>query len=402
MGDVVRWLHFSAVMLATAVIVTCAGTSESTPDHTIAGGGGSAGGEGGKGGSPAVGGSDGGAKLMAQSCPDGSYAVDLDADGMLICAPFDADVAAAVQQGCSLYFGWRDGCSGCSAGPSKAGRVDASSCDNIAGADNTCTEATLGAASLPLFGLNTDGDVDGNDMFYAGWYCLRDGETSSVGPCGSGEHAVRVTALGHVTCMSSVRMVAEYVRDHCSLYFGWRDGCSGCPDPPAKWGFQRGTVCELGVGSDSVCGIPFVDAQWVPMVGINTDGDVDDNDTFFVGLSCDEGSADTQPATERCPFGTLLVGINDDGTLQCASPSVDIAPIVRSACRVYFGYRDGCGGCTDPPAKWGSTSTLDCDPTGGSTCGAHLLDGATINLLGINTDGDVDGNDKLYVGLSCG
>jgi hypothetical protein len=253
--------------------------------------------------------------------------------------------------------------------------------------------------TLALFGLNTDGDVDGNDMFYAGWHCPPAGETPHAGPCGPDAHAVAASLHG-VACLPAERMVAEYVRDHCSLYLGWRDGCSSCPDPPSKWGKQRGHDCQVS-GSDSVCGAPFVGARWVTMVGINTDGDVDDNDRFFVGLHCSEGSVDEVSAPDRCPFGTLLIGINDDGTLRCASPSPDIAPAVIDACRLVFGYRDSCNGCTDPPVKWGSTGTNDCQPTQSSSCAAHMLDGVSVNLLSLVSDGDVDGNDKFYVGLTC-
>lgn len=382
-------------------LAACAGTSETSPPDESSGGAGATGGEGGAGAGVSAGGAGGAVGLIPQACPVDTYAVDIDDDGMLGCAPLDVDVASAVENNCSFYFGWRDGCSGCTSGPAKAGRVDGSSCENLAGADNTCSEATLGAVTLPVFGLNTDGDVDGNDMFYLGWYCREAGETGLAGPCEAGEHAVRVTTDGFVECVPSERIVADYVRESCSVYFGWRDGCNGCANPPSKWGVQGGLSCEIGAGADNFCGAPFVGEQWVPQIGINTDGDVDDNDTFFVGVSCDAGVADEVVATDRCPFGTLLVGIDEGGGFRCASPSPAIAPVVQDDCAIYFGYRDGCGACASPPVKWGRATTASCDAAAGSTCGAHDLGGTTVNLLGIRTDGDVDGNDKLYVGLSC-
>ena len=45
-------------------------------------------------------------------------------------------------------------------------------CANGAGADNTCTTQTLGSTSLPMFGLNFDGDVDNNDLLNLGLHCF--------------------------------------------------------------------------------------------------------------------------------------------------------------------------------------------------------------------------------------
>lgn len=392
------------ILIPTTVLLlfaACAGDAEETSptDATTSAGGMGTGGEAvttttATGGAPPM--------LTPQSCPDGTYAVALGEDGMLTCAAFDGDVAAAVDSECEIYFGWRDSCNACTAGPSKYGKVSGHACENIAGADNTCTTPTLGAAAVNLFGLNTDGDVDGNDMFYTSLYCRRTGETPLAGPCEAGEHAVGVEVDGSVACMPTSAIVAEYVRDHCTVYFGWRDSCNGCPDPPSKWGSQRDADCAIGAGADNTCGVPFVDDQWIAHIGINTDGDVDDNDTFFIGLSCDAPAPTTVAGEGGCPFGTLLTGINDDGTLQCTSPTADIAPTVRDACQLFLGYRDSCGACTDDPVKWGATSTTTCDAAVGSTCGNHDLGGVSVNLLGVRSDGDVDGNDKFYAGFSCG
>lgn len=376
-------------------------TSAEVPPPTTGSGGSAAGGAGGAGGAVTSGAGGEAPRLVPQRCPDDTFAVGLDGDGMLTCAPLDVDVAAGVRSGCELYAGWRDGCNGCTAGPSKVGRTGGHACQNVAGADNTCIDATLGAETVSLFGLNTDGDVDNNDMFYLGWHCALAGETALAGPCEAGEHAVRVTVDGSVACMPTARLVADYVREHCSVFWGWRDGCSGCASPPSKWSRQRGVDCEVGAGADSVCGTPFVDGQWVTLAGVNTDGDVDDNDTFFVGLSCERGDATELASEDGCPFGTLLVGIDEDEAHVCASPSAAIAPGVRDGCRLQFGYRDGCGGCTTPPVKWGSVGTGSCQVGQGATCGDHDLGGTTVSLLGVRTDGDVDDNDKFYFGLTC-
>jgi hypothetical protein len=54
----------------------------------------------------------------------------------------------------------------------KWGRVSPTTCANGAGADNTCTMQTLGSTSLPMFGLNFDGDVDNNDLLNLGLHCF--------------------------------------------------------------------------------------------------------------------------------------------------------------------------------------------------------------------------------------
>ena len=46
-----------------------------------------------------------------------------------------------------------------------------STCINGAGSDNTCQTATLGGATVRLFGLNTDNIVNDDDRFYAGFTC---------------------------------------------------------------------------------------------------------------------------------------------------------------------------------------------------------------------------------------
>ncbi|MCA9624602.1 MAG: hypothetical protein KC731_36510, partial [Myxococcales bacterium] len=65
----------------------------------------------------------------------------------------------------------RDSCTGCTTAPSRWGRVRSGGCDNGLGSTNTCTTATLGTATLHLFGLNTGGDVNDDDKFHFGWSC---------------------------------------------------------------------------------------------------------------------------------------------------------------------------------------------------------------------------------------
>ena len=80
-----------------------------------------------------------------------------------------------------------------------------------------------------------------------------------------------------------------------------------------------------------------------------------------------------------------------------------IAETLREGCYVYFGWRDSCNGCTDDPSKWGRVNTVSCENGVGNanTCAATPINGTTVQLFGLNTDGDVGGDDKLYVGLRC-
>jgi hypothetical protein len=42
---------------------------------------------------------------------------------------------------------------------------------NGVGSNDTCTDATLGAETVRLFGLNTEGTVNNDDKFYTGFRC---------------------------------------------------------------------------------------------------------------------------------------------------------------------------------------------------------------------------------------
>ena len=76
-------------------------------------------------------------------------------------------------------------------------------------------------------------------------------------------------------------------RDHCTLYAGWRDSCNECTTAPAKWGSVRQGVCANGVGVDDTCNTFLLGADMVTMFGLNTDGDVDNDDKFHVGFRCE-------------------------------------------------------------------------------------------------------------------
>ena len=76
---------------------------------------------------------------------------------------------------CYIYFGWRDGCNSCTNKPRKAGRVRPGYCQGALGEisdSNSCTDHKLGGNTVRMFGLNTDGVVNGDDMFWIGFRCF--------------------------------------------------------------------------------------------------------------------------------------------------------------------------------------------------------------------------------------
>jgi hypothetical protein len=398
-----RFLLCLGLSVAACGAAACGGTSEEVGSGGAPPPGSGGGGMGGS--PPSVGGQGGdGPSFIEQACPEGTYAVALDEDGMLACEAIDAGaLAAPVNDACAVYSGWNDGCNGCLGPPSKWGRAGDALCEIGAGEDNSCVEPVLAGAAVPMFGLNTNGDVDGNDTFHFGLHCPAVGETPTPGPCGPGEYVVSATPEGTTQCLPAGKLAVNYVRDECGLYAGWRDGCDGCVDPPSKWGHTHGTSCEIGAGAEMTCAAQFLAGDWVVQIGVNADGDVDGNDKFYLGLECAAPADAGGPASGRCPFGQLVVGLHADNTLECASPAAVMAATLRESCFTYFGYTDGCEGCLADPAKWGRASSVACEPGAGgdSGCVSANLGGADVALVGMNTDGDVDGNDMFYVGFRC-
>ena len=76
---------------------------------------------------------------------------------------------------------------------------------------------------------------------------------------------------------------------------------------------------------------------------------------------------------------------------------------VNQNCRIYLGWRDSCDGCVNSPTKWGYATDTSCVNGVGTdnTCQTPNLGGELVQMFGLNPDGDVDGSDKIYVGLHC-
>lgn len=109
-----------------------------------------------------------------------------------------------------------------------------------------------------------------------------------AGSCEGGQFMTGISSTGEPTCGDiPPEVVRDYVNSNCYVYFGWSDSCDGCVDPPAKIGRTRGLDGDCGAsGSDSTCATFDLFGQIVEMAGINTDGDVNGDDKFWVGIKC--------------------------------------------------------------------------------------------------------------------
>lgn len=343
-----------------------------------------------------------GGTVPAQACPPGQLAKGLSGAGTLQCEAVDIAARAAVNAGCAAYLGQSDKCTGCSSAPAKWGFTRADDCMNGAGADSTCAYASLGGKSSLLFGLNTDGDVDGNDKLYLGFACDPGSAELSAGPCAAGSFAVGMNGKA-VTCARATESMLGYVRESCSLYFGQRDDCDGCTLPPARWGRVSSTSCDKGVGSGNTCIQTTLGGSSVTLLSLGIDGDVDGNDKLYLGMHCIAPQAQKSQGNKTCPKGQFISAIEADGSLTCESPAATVASFVSSRCELTFGVRDACDGCSLPPAKWGRVRDGACDGGEGAndTCVMATLGSDAVTLFGLNTVGDMDDNDKLYIGVRC-
>jgi hypothetical protein len=339
---------------------------------------------------------------VASMCPTDQFATGFDSAGMVQCATIDEAAKTSFEKDCFLYAAWRDSCDGCTTVPTKWGRAGGSECVLGTGADDTCTTPSLGGVSVAMLGINTDGDVNDDDKFYVGFQCTTPADTPVAGPCPTGSFLSSVGVDGE-ECVTARGAIAEYLRTSCTLYYGWRDSCDGCTTAPSKWGRVSSTACNNGTGTNNSCTVPTLGAQGVRLFGLNTDGDVNDDDKFYLGLQCTGATTATQTVADTCPAGQLVVGRDSAGQILCASPVPAAEVVVQNGCYLYQGYRDNCGGCSDAPSKWGRTSQNACNNGTGAanTCTIPSLGGTSVRMFGINTDGDVDDNDKFYFGTRC-
>ncbi|HTJ42656.1 MAG TPA: hypothetical protein VL463_11210 [Kofleriaceae bacterium] len=341
---------------------------------------------------------------VAAMCPDGQYATAIAANGAMTCATTDEATGVAVRSRCSVYMGQHDSCTGCADPPTKWSANGPLACSPGAGAGNTCLTATLDDPQNPasLATLDLDGDVNGDDKFYSTLHCVTAAQQPRPAPCAPG-WAIHGKDGDTWMCAPVAEAAVGYVRSKCALYFAWHDSCGSCADAPTKWGFANDTTCMNGAGGNDTCTTTTLGGENVKLFGLSTDGDVNDDDKFYVGLACDPTAGAPSDTKTSCPDGQFVVATNADGTFHCADPAVSFAGYMGGHCALMFGWHDSCDACTQPPSKWGKVTTGACLNGGGvdNTCGMFALGAANVPMFGLNTDGNVNGDDTFYFGLRC-
>ena len=91
-----------------------------------------------------------------------------------------------------------------------------------------------------------------------------------------------IDATGSPICSD----LLDFVNTRCRLFFGWRDNCDSCTSVPLKYGRVNDDACSSLTGTDSSCLVATLGGQDVRMYGVNTDGDVNDDDKFYIGIKC--------------------------------------------------------------------------------------------------------------------
>ncbi len=339
-------------------------------------------------------------RSVTSSCPPGQFATDVSATGLVSCTAVDLPIRSAIDDHCSVYLGWRDSCDGCTTPPTNLGS-SGTVCDPGVGA-NTCTTPTLAGTPTSLFGLDLSGGVNNDDKFYGSLHCSAAPPVSGLAPCGAGQVVVGRTGSSW-TCASPADAVVDYVSNNCALYLGWQDACDGCTTDPVKWGRAGDGSCLNGAGADNTCGTAVLGTETINLFGLNTDGTVNDDDKFHVGLDCVAPSPMTTTSTTTCDPGQFVVGTEPDGGFRCESIASRVADYFDTHCTLTFGWQDHCDGCLSPPTKFGSVRVGTCTLGTGDndTCGTFTLGGQSVDLFGLNTDGTVDDDDTLYVGFHC-
>lgn len=344
------------------------------------------------------------APLPAGACEPGSYATSISSSGEATCATFEDATAVAVRSRCSLYLGQRDSCNGCTDPPTKWSKSSPLGCSPGVGAGNTCVSATLDDPSTPveLATLDLDGNVNDDDKFLVGLHCITAPRPLAPAPCAPG-WAIAGRRSDGWWCAPIAEAAVGYVRSRCSVYLGWNDSCDGCTSPAAKWGRTNDAECANGAGTNNTCTTATLDGETVKLFGLNTDGDVDGNDKFHLGLACDTTTSSGSTTDGMCPDGEFVIATREDGTIECGDPSQTFADYLATHCTVFFGWRDSCDACTAAPTKWGKVSIASCaNGTGAdNTCTAMTLGGATVQMFGLNTDGNVNGDDTFYFAFRC-
>jgi hypothetical protein len=338
----------------------------------------------------------------AQACPPGEFITNMDGDGRLLCSTIDALTKSAFDDHCRIHLGWRDSCGACTDPPAKWGSVSPKLCNTGVGIDNTCGTFNLGGLPITLFGLNLDGDVDTNDKLYARFSCDATPLVQSAGPCDPNELAINHDT-GMLGCGAASAGILDALRSNCRIHVGASDNCEGCNAPPLQWGQASTLQCNAGSAGATTCSMATLGTETMNILGVDFEGDVDGNDTLFMGLSCTKPTTAPAQNVATCPAGQYATGITGDGKVDCAPVDALAIAYFEAHCRVYLGVSDYCNGCIGVPDKWGYTSSAACQNGFGYdySCVQTTLGTDMVRLFGVNFDGDVGNDDTIFVGLRC-
>lgn len=252
--------------------------------------------------------------------------------------------------------------------------------------------------------------------------------------------------IGNITLPGKLRedTMRKILQQRVNLSFGWRDHCATCNAVPSKFAVVQADGNCLTEGHDTFCKSNYG--------VVNSDGGVDGNDRFYVGIGANlaggsvSGTLEQQAIDDlrylcvalgwrdRCvdcriepekqceicvdkDLYTKSVGshtkrigdyctLKTDGSVngddvfymrafihESAPSSSPILKFARDKFNLDFGWRDRCDGCKVGPERYGSTRF-------GDQCASAHAARCIGGFIGFNTAGNVDGNDNWYIRLS--
>ncbi len=334
-------------------------------------------------------------------CPDGGVIAELFA-GEAGCAALAPRIVEAANEHCALGFGWLNECADCDDPPQKVGVVGGR-CEVLAGDHSECATQFLAGVGAPgeleLLGINTDGDVGPDDRLFAGFGCAAIEELTEGGTrCPEGMVAVGVDPLTGLRCSPIDLAVANWASEHCLATLAWAE-CENCAVSPTL------SVGANAAGCTNTSHCPTIETGGgsFSLGALHPGHSIDGNDTFYLSLACDEAVSESEAVQgTMCPEGSFVHGWDERGALICGRPFQQFSNTMRERCSAYLGWRDSCNDCVAPPSRWAGVTATGCSgSTPGARCMLHEVDGAELWMASVGMSGNVDGDDKFYVGFQC-
>ena len=131
----------------------------------------------------------------------------------------------------------------------------------------------------PDIDTNTNTTYDGGDFALSNRFC------------GADQFMNGINSNGTPRCSTLDSAVNSYIRNHCWIHFGWRDSIDGGNSAPSKYGRVQvsngtGTPGCASTGTDNDCLQYTLHGQNTRLFAVNTDGTVNDDDKFYIGMYC--------------------------------------------------------------------------------------------------------------------